>query len=463
MFQSTRSALRHHLEGLRHNPALLFAGLLDPQWVVQALAEENARWKDGGVYSPCLTLWTFLQQVLDPDHSCRAAIARLAALLVARGEPACSPQTGPYCKARQRLPGGVLSRLTRRVGRNLQHQADPTWLYKRRHVQIIDGTTVSMPDTQKNQRAFPQNPVQKPGLGFPIARLVAIISLATGAVADVAIGPYQGKQTGETALLRGLCDQMAAGQIALGDRGFASFFGIAMLLQRGVDGVFRMHQCRRVDFRRGRRLGVLDHLVEWPRPARPDWMDQATYDQMPERLLIRELRVKIEQVGFRVEELVLATTLIDATQDTKEEVAGLYLQRWQIELDLRSIKVEMQMEVLRCQTPEMVEKEVWAHLLAYNVIRMEMSRSALAAGARPRQLSFRGAMQTMRAFDEGVRAASGADRRDLIAARRRAIAGHRVGQRPGRCEPRAKKRRPKQQRLLTKPRTEARKALMGNT
>ena len=462
MLQSTRSAVRRYREELRHDPQSLFAGLLDTRWVIEVLFKEHARWKDGGVYSPCLTLWTFLQQVLDPDHSCRAAVARLVALLAERGEKVCSAATGPYCKARQRLPLGVLSSLTRRIGRDLQDKAHQRWLFKGRDIEIIDGTTALMPDTAKNQQAFPQNPVQKPGLGFPIARLVAIISLATRAIREVAIGPYQGKQTGETALFRSLWDQLVTGQIILGDRCFASFFGIAPLLPRGVDGVFRMHQCRKIDFRRGRLLGVLDHVVNWLKPTRPDWMDQATYDQIPDELPLRELRFKVVQSGFRVAELVLVTTLLDATLHTKEEVAGLYLQRWQIELDLRSIKVEMRMEELRCKTPEMVEKEVWMHLLAYNVICSEMNSAAQASRASPRELSFRGAMQTIRAFDAGLRHCMGPRRAELIAARGCAIAEHRVGQRPGRCEPRAKKRRPKQQRLLMKPRDESRKALMGN-
>ena len=436
--------------------------MLDPAVARDALAREGGHWRDGGVYTPCVTLWTFLGQVLCPDHSCRAAVARLGALLVSRGETPCSSATGPYCKARQRLPLGVLARLTRHTGQVLEGAAEDRWLFKGRRVQLVDGTTVSMPDTPKNQAAFPQNRAQKPGLGFPIARLVAIISLATGAVADLAIGPYLGKETGETALFRKLWDRLRIGDIILGDRCFSSFFSIAPLLGRGIDGVFRMHQRRKVDFRRGRRLGVLDHVVTWDKPARPSWLDQATFDALPALVQVRELRIKVAEPGFRVAELVLVTTLLDADEFATEEVAQLYARRWQVELDIRSIKVEMRMEVLRCKTPEMVEKEVWAHLLAYNLVCSEMAAAARLVGTSPRRLSLRGAMQTMWAFEVEHRRATGARRASLAQARRRAIATHRVGGRPGRCEPRAIKRRPKPHKWLTVPRDEARKLLACN-
>ncbi len=459
MHQATRDHVTRHVDSLRHDPARLFAGLIDPTPVEDSLRRHCVRWRDC-VFTPHVTLWTFLGQVLCPDHSCRAAVARLIAMLVARGEVPCSPDTGPYCKARQRLPVGVFFDLVRRVGKALDDNAAADWLFKGRRVLLVDGTTVSMPDTPENQRTFPQSRAQRPGLGFPIARLVAVISLATGAVRDLAIGPYRGKQTGETALFRSLWDRLTIGDIAVGDRFFASYFGIAALHGRGVDGVFRMHQCRKVDFRRGLRLGVRDHVASWMKPSCPDWMDREAYDQLPDRIAVRELRIRVEQDGCRVDELVLATTLLDAVFYSKEEVAGLYFKRWNVELDLRSIKVDMQMDVLRCKSPEMVEKEIWAHLLAYNVVRTLMAHAASVQGCEPRQLSFKGAMQTMRAFEESIRVATGSRQSELSEARRKAIATHRVGDRPGRFEPREKKRRPKPHRLMTVPRCEARKALL---
>jgi hypothetical protein len=318
-----------------------------------------------------------------------------------------------------------------------------------------------MPDTAENQRAFPQSKSQGIGLGFPPVRIVALIALSTGVVRDLALGPYKGKATGETALFRTLLDGLESGAIVLGDRYFASYFGIAGLSGRGVDGLFRLHQRRKFDFRRGCRIAIEDHIVVWAKPARPDWMDEATYAEMPEGLRVRELRVTIRQPGFRVNELVLVTTLTDGEAYSKEDLAGLFLQRWNIELDLRSIKDVLQMDVLRCKTPEMVEKEIWMHLLAYNLIRGVMARAAEAHDVRPRQLSFKGALQTMTAFQDSLRRAAPGVREVLVDEMLKAIASHRVANRFGRVEPRANKRRPKPQRYLTEPRREARKRLLG--
>jgi hypothetical protein len=301
------------------------------------------------------------------------------------------------------------------------------------------------------------------GLGFPLVRIVAIIALATGVVRDLALGPYQGKETGETALFRTLWSGLKPGEIVLGDRYFCSFFGIAGLEQRDGDGLFRMHQRRKFDFRRGRRLGVADHIVTWAKPARPEWMGEETYAQMPAELRVRELRIQVEQPGFRVHDLVLVTTLLDAEEYTKEELADLFLQRWTIELDLRLIKDVLQMDVLRCKTPEMLEKETWIHLLAYNLIRGVMAKAAEAHGEQPRHVSFKGALQTMTAFQDMLRQATPRERKPLVEAMLEALASHRVGDRFGRVEPRANKRRPKAQQYLMEPRKEARKRLMKNT
>ena len=196
---------------------------------------------------------------------------------------------------------------------------------------MVDGSTVSMPDSEANQRVFPQAKTQAPGVGFPLARIVAVVSLATGAARDLAIGPYKGKKTGENALFRTLWDNLKKGRIVLGDRYFASYFGIAPLVSRGVDGLFRMHQIRKYDFRRGARLGVEDHVVFWTKPKRPEWMDQDLYDQFPERLQVRELRVRVTQPGYRVDELVLVATMLDPLAYAKEDLAMLFLERWNIE------------------------------------------------------------------------------------------------------------------------------------
>jgi Transposase DDE domain len=428
--------------------------------VNRALDDEGVTFHER-IDTPMVTLCMFLSQVIDPDHSCRAAVARLIVWLAVNGRKPCAPDTSSYCEARLRLPEGVIVRLVRETARRIDDRGSDAWLWKGRSVTLVDGTTASMPDTLANQKEYPQSNAQGIGLGFPLVRMVALISLATGVARDLALGPYRGKETGETALFRTLWDRLERGEIILGDRVFGSFFGIAGLSERGVDGLFRMHQRRKFDFRNGRCLGSEDHVVTWPRPIRPDWMDEETYAQIPEELTVRELRLTVDQPGFRVNELVLVTTMLDAAEYTKEEIARLFLDRWNIELDFRSIKVALQMDVLRCQTPEMVRKEIWMHLLAYNLIRGVMRDAAEAHEKRPRHLSFKGALQTMTAFQDALRWATPDHRVQLVGEMLKAISSHEVGDRFGRVEPRANKRRPKPQRFLMVPRRQARNALMA--
>jgi hypothetical protein len=461
MFQPTRPQISAKINSLDDATSLPFHEVLNETMVKEALAAEGVSYNES-IFTPFLTLCTFLSQILDPDHSCRAAVARVIVWLAIHGRKPCSEHTGAYCDARLRLPLEVIVRLVRQTARQTDERRGDDWLWKGRRVSVVDGATASMPDTTRNQRVFPQSRAQGIGLGFPLVRMVVIISLATGVVRELALGPSQGKETGETALFRTLWGGLEAGEILLGDRVFASFFGIAGMAQRGVDGLFRMHQRRKFDFRRGRCLGVEDHVVTWGKPARPEWMDEETYAQMGEELTVRELRFRVDQPGFRVNEIVLVTTLLDGELYTKEELADLFLKRWNIELDLRSIKDVMKMDVLRCQSPEMVEKEIWMHLLGYNLIRGVIAQAAKAHGKKPRQVSFKGALQTMTAFQDVLRQATPAERQRLFGVMLKAIAGHRVGDRPGRVEPRANKRRPKPQRYLTEPRKAARKRLLAN-
>jgi hypothetical protein len=457
--QSTRRGICAKVKAIRESDVLPFHDILDATMVKNAVAAEGVSF-NCCLYTPMVTLCMFLSQVLDPDHSCRAAVARLIVWLAVNRRRTCSADTSTYCEARQRLPLGVVVRLVHEVADETDAAAPQEWLWNGHRVTLVDGTTVSMPDTVENQKEFPQSPSQAKGLGFPLARIVGLISLSTGVAHDLAMGPYVGKETGETALFRALWGRLQAGEIVLGDRYFASFFGIAGLKQRGVESLFRMHQLRKCDFRRGRRLGVEDHVVTWTKPQRPDWMDQATYAQFPEQLVVRELRIKVAQPGFRVNELVLVTTLLDGGKYTKAEVADLFLRRWDVELDLRSIKCVMQMEILRCKTPEMVRKEIWMHMLAYNLIRGVMAKAAKEHGEEPRHLSFKGTLQTMTAFQDALRRATSRARDELMKEMLGAIAQHRVADRPGRCEPRANKRRPKPTRFLMEPRREARKQLL---
>jgi putative transposase len=291
--------------------------------------------------------------------------------------------------------------------------------------------------------------------------MVVIMSLATAMLEDLAMGPYAGKETGEPALFRQLMEGIAPGDVVLADRYFCSYFMIALLQELGIQFVGRMHQCRDYDFRRGRRLGRQDHIVTWMRPVRPEWMDQATYDRMPLTLQMREVGVQVNQAGFRVQALVVVTTLLDVERYTSEDLAELYHQRWHVELDIRSIKISMSMDVLRCKTPEMVRKEIWTCLLAYNLIRQTMLQAALLAGRSPRQMSFAAALQKIAASYGTIVVMEEAKALTLIQVHLRDLGKDLVGNRPNRVEPRKIKRRPKPQPLLMEPRAEARAGLMA--
>jgi DDE family transposase len=328
-------------------------------------------------------------------------------------------------------------------------------------VYLADGSTVTMPDTVANQRAYPQPRTQQSGLGFPIARVVVLLALATAALVGAAIGPYIGKNQGEPALLHTLLDQLQAGEVLLGDRYYASYWLVALAKVRGIDVVFRQHQRRGYDFRRGTRLGPDDHLVVWTKPKRPQWLDAKTYSALPETLTVREVRTPVSKPGYRVKELVIVTTLLDADTYTKEDVTDLYHERWHVELDLRSIKIHLAMDILRCKTPAMVRKEIWAHFLAYNLTRQVMAQAAIDQDAHPRHCSFLGAVQNLNEFRMLLLTAPADKRAERVQILWLAIVTHRVGDRPDRCEPRAVKRRPKPLRYLTKPRAETKAQLLA--
>jgi hypothetical protein len=453
---------RHQIESLRAQFAQAdgpgFADVLPADRVERALRQEGACWRHK-VYTPALTLWAFLTQVASPDGSCRAAVARAMAWLVGQGLRAARPATGPYCKARARLPESLPRRLAREAGRDLHARAEAGWLWQGRRVKVADGTTVSMPDTPANQRAYPQPDAQQPGLGFPIARAVVVFCLATGAALDAALGRYRGKRTGEAALLRELAGGFEPGDVVLGDRSFGGFFDLALWRARGVDAVVRLHQARRADFRAGRRLGRGDHVVRWARPDRPEWLDAETYAALAQGLEVREVEVRVAQPGFRTRRLVVATTLLDADRYPAGALAALYRARWHAELDLRSLKVPLGLDVLRCRAPGMVRKEFWVRLLAYNLIRAVMARAAQDLGAPPRELSFTGALQAVRAFGERLLEADEAQAEELREWLLVVVGAQQVGDRPGRVEPRARKRRPKHGAILSKPRDQARAEL----
>jgi hypothetical protein len=465
MRHSSQERLRQQVQFLRRqflqDGDLPFTDVLTEEAIAQALAAVTG-WLDR-IFSPLVTLWVFLGQVLSADHSCRAAVARLLAHRLCRGQRPCSAETGAYCQARQRLPESFFADVACSVGRNLDARAERDWLWKGRRVYLFDGTTVTMPDTRENQQAYPQVYNQKPGLGFPIARLGALISLACGAVVNLGFCQYAGKGQGEVSLLRRLWDVLRPGDVVLGDRLLGNWATIVFLRERGVELVSRLNTFhRRVDFRRGKRLGADDHVVRWAKPTSIRSLDREAYHELPDYVTVRETRIRVRQPGFRTRSIVVVTTLLDPEQTTKEDLATLYRARWHNELDLRSLKSAMQMRELRCKTPDLVHKEVWTHVLAYNLLRTVMAQAAARQGIAPRTISFTGAMQTLEAFQPLLElgAAQDADGRlrlchDLLDA----IATHRVGDRPNRYEPRVKKRRRNHYGWLTKPRAEMKRKM----
>jgi putative transposase len=453
------------LSSFLQRPGSAFADVLPEERIQAAFDEQGVAFaqEEDEIYTPQLTLWAFLSQVLfqGEQRSCVAAVSRVVVLLVALGREPPSDNTGAYCRARAKLPVAVMRRLACAAADRCERQVPASWLWHGRHVKLVDGSTCSMPDTPANQAEYPQPSTQQAGLGFPLARFVVLLSLATAMISDMAIGPYSGKETGESALLRELLDRLNPGDILLADRYFCSYFMICLLRAAQVDFVTRLHQSRTADFRRGRRLGPGDHVVAWRRPPRPDWMDPATYERMPESIALREVEFAVAQPGFRTEVLLVVTTLTDARCYARGDIAELYHRRWLAELDIRAIKVTLGMDVLRCKTPEMVRREIWTCLLAYNLIRQTLLAAARHADRSPRQLSFTAAMQKIAAGWIAVGLLDDQVLATLIESHWDDLAKHRVGHRPNRVEPRAVKRRPKPHDLLMEPREQARAKLLA--
>ncbi len=400
------------------------------------------------LFPPTETLSMFLAQAMSPDGSCQKAVNDAAIKRLLGGLSVCSTHTGSYCLARQRLPQDMVKQLARYTGEMITGNSPEAWHWRGRPVRLVDGATVSMPDTQDNQLAYPQPGGQRPGLGFPICRMVGIICLGSGALPNATTGPCKGKGSDEQSMLRSLLDTLNPGDILMGDAYYATYFLLCALREKEVDGVFEQHGSRKrsTDFRKGKQFLI---LLQKPK-IRPGWMSQETYDQAPDSLLVRELRT-----GGKT----LVTTLLDPKHTTKADLKAFYRDRWHIEVDLRNIKTTLGMELLSCRTPAMSEKEIWVYLLAYNLIRLLMAQAASLADIMPRQLSFK---HTLQLWNTWRQARAGDDCDSQLVTLFIRIAQQRVGNRPGRIEPRAIKRRPKQFPLLTKPRPSAREEVRRN-
>ena len=436
------------------------------EWPVQeihaACQSCGHRWRDR-FWTPAQTIWTFLLQVLHVGYSCRAAVALSLSRLAAAGRGALpSADPSAYGQARQRLPVEVLRQGVRAVGHRLQERVAATHRWCGRRVWVVDGSSCSMPDTPSLQETFDQPRGQKPGCGFPVAKLVAMFCWASGAVLEVAIGPWW---RSELALWRELWHLLRPRDVVLGDRFYCTFADLAALRGRGGDGVFRLHQQRPADLRRGRRLGNGDRLVTWRRPtynARPRGMSRSQWEALPETLTVRLIRVVVDTPGFRSQRLVVATSLLDPKAYPRDRIAALYGDRWTVELRLRELKTTLGLDVLRGQSPDIVLKEIYMHLLAYNLIRSLMAEAAATHATDLHRLSFAGTLDRLNAALPYL-ALLGRDGRaqmlyEWVLA---CIARDPLPSRPERVEPRAVKRRPKPYPLLNKPRHQMRKALVS--
>jgi len=401
-------------------------------------------------YPPTETLSMFLSQAMSADRSCQNIVNATAVQRSINGLPQTSTYTGSYCKARQRLPVSLVSELVRCTSALINQPLPQDWRWQGRPIRLIDGTTVTMPDTAENQAVYPQQGGQKPGLGFPICRMVGIICLASGSVINAAVGPFKGKGADEQTLLRSLLDSFEPGDIVVGDAYYSGYFLLAELMARGIDVVFEQFGARRkkTDFRKGQKLGNKDHLIMYQKPTKkPDWMTEQSYREAPSTITIRELKV-----GNKL----LVTTMLSPKEASKLSLKNLYKDRWHVELDFRKIKTTMGMETFSCKSPEMIEKEMWVYLLAYNLIRLVMAQSAVLADLLPRQISFKHSLQIWLAFRQ--QRGDIADDESLTSLCI-LIAENTVGHRPGRIEPREVKRRAKPYKVLSKPRDEVRETI----
>jgi hypothetical protein len=400
------------------------------------------------LFPPSVTLGLFVEQAMAADTACQGAVGRYLSERTRLGLAANGLGTGSYCKARRRLPLSLIEGCMTEVARIAAQALPMAARWRGRQIKLIDGTGVSMPDTPALQAAFPHSRSQAPGVGFPHALIVGLISLGSGCVTDWTMTPIQGAGNGESSQLWRLLDRLSPGEVLIADRAYGSYFVLAALHQRGIDFVIREPAARKCTPDRAQVLGRGDRLVVWSRPVRPDWMPEAIYEGIPETIQVRQVHDGQRRI---------VTSLRDPHDVAAAEVAWLYRQRWNIELDFRSIKCAMQMDVLTCRSPDMVRKEVAAHLLAFNLIRVVMGAAAAPEGLQVRQLSFAAARRAAATYQCNVRGNTTVQNR--VAARfmlLQQIAYWRIPLRPDRIEPRAIKRRPKPRALLTEPRPQAR-------
>ncbi|MDZ4878250.1 MAG: IS4 family transposase ISAcma16 [Chroococcidiopsis cubana SAG 39.79] len=428
---------------------LPFEELLPVSVIEQVMNELNIKYRRR-LFDPIVTLWAFLSQVLDVDKSCHNAVSRVIAYLVSEKLEIPSTDSSAYCQARARLSEKLLQKLFGKVARDLEEKVTVEHLWCSRHVKVIDGSTVSMPDTVENQKAYPQPKSQKPGCGFPIAKIGVVFSLATGAAVALCIDVLN---THDIKLARQLYQFLNPSDVLLGDRAFCAYADLIVIKNLGCDAVFRKHQSRKTAVQKGKITGSSDKFVTWYKPKRcPAGLSQSEFMTLPPSLTVREIYYYIIIPGFRTQRVSLITTLLDTTIYSALEVMKLYGERWQVELNLKHLKTTLGMEVLRCKTPQMVRKELYIYLLAYNLLRTLMWTAGNTYGTPPLRLSLQGTRHHFDNFIPELLAATLTQRDQIYCTLLKVIVHKSVPERPGRSEPRVRKRRPKSYPLMKQPR-----------
>lgn len=440
-----RQATLARLEGILSN-------CLPAAWLAKPATGPHSRER---IYCLSRTVWGWLWQMLNHNASCREVVQQIQALHQLHGGPEVNAETGAYCQARERLPETLLEIGLEASAATASRRAPALSLLRGRRIKVADGSSLRLADTPANQKQFPQPANQQRGCGFPVMKLVVLFCLTSGALLARATGTLWDSEVG---LLHRLRSALKPGDIVLGDRGFGNFTILAWMAGAGVDLLARVPtNSRRVDFRCGRRLGRWDRVVLWRKgPQQGQWLSPEEWEALPETMAVRLVRVRVRQAGFRARQITLATTLLDAQLYPADELLAAYARRWRLELCFDDLKTTLGLESLKCLSPALAEKEFLVGLIAHNLLRCVMAEAAREHAVPVERISFKGTLDGLRQFGQAICQARGSrQKKALWAELLLNLARDLVPERPGRCEPRAIKRRPKYP-FLSRPRHQQR-------
>ena len=458
--RSARQRLADQLAKLRQNSisqlAQYFTGFIPSQPLQPQPSGVQSRRR---IFSKENTFWGFFSQILNADGGCSEVVRQFHAAAANRNSPLPSASTSGYCQARSKLDESNLASILSHTSNQISgHDTDSQ--FQGRRVVVADGTGISMPDTPENQEIWPQTKAQKPGCGFPQAYICACFNLHTGVLLSYDLG---NKKSHELLMLRKQWDTFVPGDIFLGDKGFGSFYDVFKLLEKGVDSVITLSRRKPVTAKDADQiLGKDDFLIHW---TKPKWSKRRSYSKdewlaLPDQLVLRQIKVTVTEPGFRTQSFYIITTLIDGATYSAKAIADLYYQRWDIELFFRDIKTTMGMDILRCKSPSMIRKELLMHFIVYNCLRLLMLKAAKKAEVPVRLIRFKAAVQALRQWEPLLKSETSAqEQARLLSLLCDSIAASVLHSRPGRREPRCKKRRPKNFQRMTKPRHEMQESL----